>query len=249
MNPQTVVGEYRTYSDRTATHDHPFAQFILPLQGQLLIETSQHHLELDTAHLFFLPPHCQHTFCSKNTNQFLVLDIPERFLLSNLDQTMGNGFSVVVDERWNAVRSLFVSEVQQAELAETDLTQLFQYAYGLLQRDYRQTQPASPRSIEFIHNHLHQPIYLNQLAQLEGYTLTYFCDWFKKQTGMTPNAYLQSLRLQRAKTLLADTDWSISHIAQQVGYDHPASLTRLFRQCEQITPIAYRHHIRKMARS
>ncbi|PSB14744.1 AraC family transcriptional regulator [filamentous cyanobacterium CCP1] len=241
MDIPTLIGECRTYSDRTATHDHSFAQLILPLQGTLRIEAGQQRLSLDRSRLFFLPPHCQHTFYAKDTNQFFVLDIPHR-LLNRSHHDIAGGLSLAIDDRWDAVRSLFWAEVQGAVDESHRLMHLFHYAYGLLQRG------ETPRSIQFIRANFHQPIDLNQLAQLEGYTLTYYCEWFKKQTGTTPNAYLQSLRLERAKELLVHTDWTILSIAQQVGYEHHSSLTRLFQRMEKTTPIAYRQQIRRLAK-
>lgn len=229
-----IIGECRTYSNFPHTHVHEFAQLILPLQGRLSIATAQHQLALDSSRLFFLPPHCQHSFHANETNQFLVLDVSQRFLEPFVGLT--DGLSLPMDDRWKAVRSLLLIEVQQS--STSDLASLFRYVQGLLQ------QKVVPRSIQFIHENLHQAVNLVQLAHLEGYTPTYYCDWFKQQTGKTPNAYLQSLRLQRAKELLVYTDLSILQIAQQVGYEHHSSLTRLFQKLERTTPIAYRHQNR-----
>lgn len=57
-----ILCEQRTYTDAMKTHDHKFVQLILPLQGVLNIKTDAKELELDEAHLFLLPPSCQHTF-------------------------------------------------------------------------------------------------------------------------------------------------------------------------------------------
>ncbi len=43
--------------------------------------------------------------------------------------------------------------------------------------------------------------------------LTYYCEWFRKLTGMTPKAYIQIIRLRKAKELLAHTNISIFQIA------------------------------------
>ncbi|NJR60129.1 MAG: helix-turn-helix transcriptional regulator [Cyanobacteria bacterium CRU_2_1] len=239
MNDQNIVGERRTYSDVANTHDHSFAQLILPLQGTLFINTTIHQLELNESRLFFLPPQCQHTFYARDTNEFLVLDIPS-FMLSGEEGTqIQNGLSLQLDERWNAIRLLILSEIN-ASIAHSNLTPLFHHAYILLQREYM------PRSLQFIHANFHQSIELKQLANLEGYNLTYYCKWFKQRTGMTPKTYLQTLRLQKAKELLMDSDRSILQIAQQVGYEHHSSLTRLFQQHENITPIGYRQQIRML---
>lgn len=234
-----IVGERRTYSDRANTHDHPYAQLILPLQGSLQIETPQQQLELNSSCLFFLPPQCQHTFFASGSNEFLVLDIPSFWLDKLLDKRLQQGFSSSFDDRWQAIRLLILAELEHPFSDSSNLITLFQYAYQLLIRD------DVPRSIQYIHAHYHQSLTTAELAQIEGYHLTYYCEWFKQITGKTPKAYIQHLRLQQAKEQLAATDQSILAIAQQVGYEHHASLTRLFQQLEGTTPAAYRQNSRK----
>jgi AraC-like DNA-binding protein len=58
--------------------------------------------------------------------------------------------------------------------------------------------------------------------------------------GVSVQLYLQKLRLQEAKQLLRETNYNILAIAQQIGYEHQASLTRIFKQFEGITPRDYR---------
>lgn len=238
---KNLVGECRTYTDRAFTHSHDFAQLILPLQGHLCIETAARRLELGDRHLFFLPPGCQHTFYSRHSNQFLVLDIPAFLLPNPTAQSVASGLTLPLDERWQAIRFLMQSEIQQPK-AHGNLLHLFHYAKPLL------IDPQLPQSVQQIHRHYQQPLTVNQLAQMEGYNVTYYCEWFKKLTGQTPTAYLQTVRLQRAKALLEHTDWSILQIAQQVGYEHHASLTRLFQQREQTTPTRYRQTCRNSAK-
>lgn len=228
-----IIGECRTYSDRSHTHAHSYAQLILPLQGSLFIQTDLHDCELDEDHLFFLPPLCQHTFYAHDRNEFLVLDIPKFACpTTNSSQTL----RMQLDERWRAIRHLLLCEIRQTHAS---LNELFYYVSRLLAVEEK------PMSIQFIHANYWRSISLKQLAQLEGYNLTYYCQWFKTITGTTPQHYIQMLRLDRAKALLRETNLSILQIAQQVGYEHHASLTRLFKQMEQITPQAYRQQTRK----
>lgn len=235
---KNILGERRTYSDVAYTHDHSFAQLILPLQGSLSIKTESYQLELGESRLFFLPPHCEHTFSAHCHNEFLVLDVP-CFLLENA--SMRGGLSPVLDERWRSLRLLMLSEVNDSPAAP-NLTDLFRYAYSLLQKE------STPPSIHHLHHHFDEGVSLQKLAQLEGYSQTYYCQWFKKTAGMTPKAYIQALRLKRAKELLAQTDMSILQVAQQVGYEHHSSLTRLFQQQERTTPLIYRQQSRNLAK-
>lgn len=234
-----IIGERRTYSDIACTHSHAYAQLLLPLRGTLFIETHSHRFELDPSCLFFLPPGCQHHFYSRSSNEFLVLDIPSFLVASGDWQPYSGGLCTELDDRWQALCLLLLSELNQTAQVQQNLMPLFQYGYGLL------TQKRLPRSLQYIHNNLHQSLPLQQLAALEGYNLTYYCEWFKKLTGLSPKAYLQNLRLQKAKELLSQTDFSITEIALQVGYEHPASLTRLFQQLENLTPLAYRQQSRR----
>lgn len=238
-NLKTILGERRTYSDVAYTHAHNYAQLIIPLQGSLFIETAQQQLEVDDSRLFFLPPDCRHTFFAKATNEFLVLDVPGQLVFNRAINKLSGGVGPSFDEQWQALRFLLLAEINQSQASGQPLLDLFSYAYHLLTRE--QVSP----SIAHIHRHFHQPLTVQRLAQIEGYNLTYYCEWFKKQTGQTPQTYIQMVRLNQAKQLLVETDLSILQIAQQVGYDHHASLTRLFRQQLGITPLAYRRHTRK----
>lgn len=236
LNQITV--ECRTYLEVAHTHQHAYAQLILPLTGALFIETAANSIPLNEDRLFFLPPDCRHTFYAKDNNQFLVLDVPAALIPDRPGFRPTGGLAPALDERWLAVRFLLLSEIDRTAPSAQAIVDLFRYAYRLLQPEI------SPRSLQYLQAHYHTPLNLQTLADLEGFNLTYYCEWFKKLTGLTPHAYLRRLRLDRAKELLAQTDLPILHIAQQVGYEHHASLTRLFQQQEGCTPQAYRRQSR-----
>ncbi|HEY9734949.1 MAG TPA: AraC family transcriptional regulator [Trichocoleus sp.] len=230
-----LVGECRTYSALIDTHDHPYAQLLLPLQGALFIETPEGDLTLDESCLVYLSPHCQHSFFARDTNQFVVLDIPKAAISVEALATTPTCIQQRMDERWRAVRSLIREDLRAGNPSNSGLRYLVGYALSLLPAQQR------PRSQQHILDHYDQPLTVEFLARMEGYTVGYFCEWFKKLTGQTPNAYLQQVRLDKAKELLTHSDLPILEIAQAVGYEHHASLTRLFRQREGCSPQQYRH--------
>ncbi len=235
---RTILAERRSYSGRAYTHAHAHAQLILPLQGAISINTDQPH-QLDDQSLLFLPPNCQHTFYGHDVNQVLVLDVPGNLCRDEEMRPLESGLQRAVDERWQALRFLLLSEVSDKPTTHQAITDLFHFAYRLL------VQPAMPRSIRYLQDHYAEAVQLAELAALEGYNPTYYSEWFKKTTGLSPSAYIQKLRLDEAKNLLTETDLPILNIAQQVGYEHHASLTRLFREHENLTPAEYRQKSRK----
>ncbi len=67
---------------------------------------------------------------------------------------------------------------------------------------------------------------------------------FKKTFGITPLQYVNSLRMTRAKRLLAETNWPVQVVAEHLGFRDLTYFDRLFRKCFNCSPSTYRHRIR-----
>lgn len=65
---------------------------------------------------------------------------------------------------------------------------------------------------------------------------------FKKETGMTLNEYATELRMEEAKSLLANTRKSISWIASQLCYQNFSYFSRVFKKETGMSPGEYREH-------
>lgn len=65
---------------------------------------------------------------------------------------------------------------------------------------------------------------------------------FKKYTGYSPNEYLISVRINRAKELLRRTNHSVGEISQLTGCGDVNHFIQLFKSREKTTPAAFRRH-------
>lgn len=65
---------------------------------------------------------------------------------------------------------------------------------------------------------------------------------FKKYTGYSPNEYLISVRINRAKELLRRTNYSVGEISQLTGCGDVNHFIQLFKSREKTTPAAFRRH-------
>ncbi|MFZ3483554.1 helix-turn-helix domain-containing protein [Sphingomonas sp. 3-13AW] len=99
------------------------------------------------------------------------------------------------------------------------------------------------RVTDYMAASLDRQIGLDELAGLVGLSRFHFCTSLKAATGMTPHEWLTSLRMQRARELLATTDWPIIAIALEVGYQTPSAFAASFRKACETTPTAYRHEV------
>ena len=101
-----------------------------------------------------------------------------------------------------------------------------------------------PDIIEAIQNYLDNnyagAITLDALAKKFNISKYHMSREFKKSIGKSPIDYLIDVRLNRAKTLLYDTDRSVSDISQLVGIQNPSHFLYLFKTREGITPSAFR---------
>jgi AraC-like DNA-binding protein len=78
------------------------------------------------------------------------------------------------------------------------------------------------------------------MAQLFCLSAVQFRRVVLEHERMTPQQKLVSLRLARARELLAGTDYPLARIADLVGYDSPYSFSRAFRRQAGISPGAFR---------
>ena len=102
------------------------------------------------------------------------------------------------------------------------------------------------RSIEYIRSLEEQDgpanvtaVTLDELAEVAGLSKYHFLRQFSQVVGMTPGAYLRTLRLCHAARKLRTTDMPILEVALSVGFaDHP-SFSRAFARHMGMTPSEY----------
>lgn len=230
--------ERRIYSFKSNTHAHEYGQLILPLKGALSIETDYKKLDLKDDSLFFLPPDCKHTFNADNTNEFLVLDIPDKMLNKYDMEKMCGGQDILFDEKWKAIRYLLLNEAD-VHKTSSSINNLFLYFYNFI------TTENSPNSIKYINDNFTEDIDLKKLADIEHYNVSYYSEWFKNNMSVSPTEYIQNLRVKRAKELLVNTNLTVLQISQMVGYEHNSSFTKVFKKSEKISPSEFRRNIKK----
>jgi transcriptional regulator GlxA family with amidase domain len=85
---------------------------------------------------------------------------------------------------------------------------------------------------------------VDEMVRWSGLAPRTFKRRFKLATGHSPIAYVQRIRVERAKRLLETSDEPIEEVSWAVGYEDPASFRRLFKRLTGLTPGAYRQRFR-----
>ena len=84
-----------------------------------------------------------------------------------------------------------------------------------------------------------------ELAELSGYTPSGFSRAFHRQTGVTFNAYVNGMRINRACRMLTTSDRPITDICFDVGFNNVSNFNRRFRVVTSMTPRSYRDRHRE----
>ncbi len=107
------------------------------------------------------------------------------------------------------------------------------------------SSPVMQRITEYIRSKADQTITLNELAALASMSSYHFLRVFKRSTGLTPHQYILSMRIERAKTLLLQRDFSIAEIASTLGFFDQSHFTNAFKRLVGVTPQRYLETLRK----
>jgi AraC-like DNA-binding protein len=85
-----------------------------------------------------------------------------------------------------------------------------------------------------------QPLDIAALAAIAHVSEAHFIRTFRATFGETPHRYLQRRRVERATSLLRETDRSVSEICLDVGFASLGTFSRTFREIIGESPTAYR---------
>lgn len=86
------------------------------------------------------------------------------------------------------------------------------------------------------------------MARLSGLPERSFKRRFARATGMSPLAYVHTLRLEESKQILETTDLPVDAVANEVGYEDASFFGRLFRRQVGLTPAQYRRRFGALRR-
>ncbi|MEU3031915.1 GlxA family transcriptional regulator [Streptomyces incarnatus] len=109
-------------------------------------------------------------------------------------------------------------------------------------------QTSTTRRIEdlrhYILRHIAEPLTVTQLAEHAHISDRQLTRIFKNELGTTPHAYIESVRVERARHQLESTDATLERVAAACGFGTLDTLVRSFRRRLDTTPTEYRRRFR-----
>ena len=102
--------------------------------------------------------------------------------------------------------------------------------------------PAIAEVQRWLPDHLTEDLTVEALAARANLSPRHFARAFRTETGTTPAAHVEALRVEAARRLLETTDQTVGAVATNVGFRHAETLHRAFARRVGTTPDRYRQH-------
>lgn len=146
------------------------------------------------------------------------------------------------------INELQMCKENYAEMLEMYLRQIFimlqRYFSNTLKTDNTHVIEEIDKATLYFNEHYSENISIDEYAQNNHVSVSWFIRNFKHCTGSTPMQYILSKRIYNAEILLQDSSYNVTEIAEIVGYDNPLYFSRIFKKVKGLSPSEYRKSIK-----
>ena len=236
------------------THNHMELFYIVGGKGQFLIQDQLYPVNVNN--LVIINPNVTHTEVSLNAQplEYIVLGI-EGIELATNENSKGQ-FNILDHfesvEISGCLRNI-LREMEQKNPGYEDVCQAYMEILIIrLMRNTALVAPVAPQVISgnrqcaavkrYIDLHFKEPLTLEQLAEDAHMNKFYLSHAFKQEYGISPINYMITKRIEESKYLLAETDLSMSQIAQLLGFSSSSYFSQVFHRTQATSPKEYRQN-------
>lgn len=110
---------------------------------------------------------------------------------------------------------------------------------SLLQEQERSAEGYVEQAIQCMRAEYHTGITVQMIASRLNLDRSYFSNYFKKETGITPHQYLTNLRMERAAGLLRDEGVRPTIAAASTGFSDLFTFSKAFKNYFGVSPREY----------
>jgi AraC-like DNA-binding protein len=124
----------------------------------------------------------------------------------------------------------------------------FNILYNLIcstRADPSETNDLTFHLMSYLADNFKKPSANLAISEKFHFTSDYLTRRMKHYCGITPYKYMQQIRFEKAKELLANTDYKLSNIAKEVGYNDLTVFYKTFRKLSGVAPGTWRKQNRR----
>ena len=256
----TAVGFYpraRLHEMQRKDHDDYILMYCAEGKGSL--SYAMKSLQIRTGDVFILPPRQAHAYQADNEQpwtlywchfqgeeasaffDYLYQDQDAELIFHLNDIDFLYWFKELIEAARDAMRvSNFIHASNLLRQILTRIERQHRLQQQTRQRPKHELSLSIPKVQAYMRAHLNSSLSLEQLAQLCCCSKFHFSRQYQQLTGKPPLKHFNELKMEHACFLLEQTSFSVSEIAEQLGYDDALYFSRVFRKVYRQAPSVYR---------
>lgn len=248
------VHEAAYHWDGLARSDGPLLLFQYTTGGEGMFETADTRYRITPGRAFLAEIPDDHRYYYPGGNQpweFYFLLMRPGLILPIWEQVKANiGPSPFVDVGSIPIRMMrdIYSEARLGRITDPYIASSYVYQFMMelnrmsfsSNRDKKGWPESILEAVRFMDANYARMVGQDQLAAILNLSKYHFLRTFTKYVGVTPNDYLNRIRMERAIELLRTTDWSIDRIGTEIGFSTGSYFIKVFHKFTGQTPGAFR---------
>lgn len=239
------------------THNYMELFLITAGNGQFLIEDQLY--PVNAPKLVIVNPNVSHTERSSREApmEYIVLGI-DGLELPTEENCNGQYVILGHSEESREIASCIRNVLREMELKKPGYEDICQAYLEILvirlMRSVELSVPVGPHpgvgnrqcaaAKRYIDLHFKESLTLEQLADHAHMNKYYLSHVFKQEYGVSPMNYMTSRRIDESRNLLAETDHSMTQIAQMLGFSSLSYFSQVFRKSMGVSPMDFRQSAR-----
>lgn len=264
----TIRVWYCATPDEYSTHKHSSVEVVLPHQGTCRCVVDGKEYVVRDTEVLFIPSDVNHSLrMGEGSIRSLILFDLEPLLsirgFSTIRPITQAAFHLTPTHAVCADVRAKLLEMMDKYYARPSLMNLICYGYLLqiyvmlgqtyldylsMQEETTEPQPqqeenswlAINRVVEYINKNYAEPISLDSIARVAGFSKYYFSRLFTRYTGTPFSQYLLHKRISVASHLLCSTQIPVVQVSMQSGFSSLSTFNRTFKEIQGCTPTEYR---------
>lgn len=238
-----VVAANRLYNTVTESpilrRSRPRWAAVLKRTGRTVYETNGKQVLSDKHHMVLLPRGCRYAWRCEEPGECLLIEFDAPQLGDEVLSFPVKDSGFFEKGFWDIQRLI---HTPTAEARMMCMYRLYGLLVQMMKPQYvpKERQLLVQPALDYMAEHYFDPAITNDsLARLCGVSTVHFRKRFEAVCGMPPIRYLHSLRIQKAKDLLASDFDSISRVAESVGYSSVFHFSKMFKHYTGQSPTEY----------
>ncbi len=230
------------------------------IDGGGTVTIGDENFQLQKNQLIVIPPHIPHTYYANKISPWSIYWI--HFLGSSADffaeslrypTNIEQGDSSRIEDRLNLFEEIFqtlnsgggdISHIHYANCCFIHFLATIKYinVYRRIESEQEKSYGDKMvyRLIHYMNENLDKSLSNRDFASYIGYSESYLYRCFYKELGVAPLGYFIKLKIEKACSLLVETNLMVKHIAVKLGYDDPFYFSKVFSKAMGLSPANYR---------